>query len=64
MFRNRHLRKLRTIFVCAFLQIGVLAGVPMRPEEIRELMRQMSAPTIVHVLPTEDDRSEPPTADG
>jgi hypothetical protein len=62
VFRNKHLRKLRTIFVCAFLQVGVLAGVPMRPEQIRELMQQMNAPTITHVLPSEDESGEPPSA--
>jgi hypothetical protein len=65
VFRNKHLGKLRTIFVCAFLHVGVLAGVPMRPEQIRELMQQMNAPTITHVLPAEDESGEPPrpTAD-
>jgi len=52
------------MFVCAFLQVGVLAGVPMRPEQIRELMQQMNAPTITHVLPAEDESGDPPTAGG
>jgi hypothetical protein len=64
VFRNKHLRKLRTVFVCAFLQVGVLAGIPMRPEQIRELMRQMNAPKIAHMLPGEDENGEPPTAGG
>lgn len=71
MFRNKHLHKLRTVFVCAFFQVGVLAGIPMRPEQIRELMRQMNAPEIAHILPGEDESGEPPepvggsiTADG
>jgi protein-S-isoprenylcysteine O-methyltransferase Ste14 len=51
------------VFVCAFLQFGALAGMPMRPEEIQELMRQMNAPKLAHVLPSEeDDGGEPPAA--
>ncbi len=49
-------KKLRTIFLCAALELGVLAGVPMRPEEIRALMNQMNQPTVAHVLPSEDER--------
>ena len=43
------------LFACAFLQMGVLAGVPMRPEQIKELMHQMNQPTIAHVLPSEEE---------
>jgi hypothetical protein len=64
VFRNKHLRKIRTMFVCAFLEVGVLAGIPMRPEQIRELMRQMDAPKIAHMLPGEDESGEPPTVGG
>ena len=54
-------KRLRVVFVCAFLQFGTLVGVPMRPEEIRDLMQQMNAPKIAHVLPSEeDDGGDPP----
>ena len=54
-------KRLRTIFLCAALEVGVLAGVPMRPEEIRALMHQINQPKLAHVLPSEDDRgNEPP----
>ena len=53
-------KRLRTILLCAALEIGVLAGVPMRPEEIRALMHQMNQPTIAHVLPSEDERGNDP----
>jgi hypothetical protein len=55
--------RLRTIFMCAALELGVLSGVPMRPEEIRSLMKQINQPKLAHVLPT-DDRSgdDPPTS--
>jgi hypothetical protein len=54
-------KRLRTIFLCAALEVGLLAGVPMRPEEIRALMHQINQPKLAHVLPSEDDRgNEPP----
>jgi len=57
-------KRLRTIFLCAALEVGVLAGVPMRPEEIRALMDQINQPKLAHVLPSEDDRGDdPPVSD-
>ncbi|NOT25945.1 MAG: hypothetical protein HOP16_07550 [Acidobacteria bacterium] len=47
-------KTLRTLFACMVLQVGVLSGVPMRPEQIRELMFQMSSPKVAHVAPEED----------
>jgi hypothetical protein len=49
------LAKLRVVFLCITLEIGVFAGVPMRPDEIERLMQQMNRPTLAHVLPTESD---------
>jgi hypothetical protein len=48
------------VFVCAFLELGTLAGVPMRPQEIQELMQQMNAPKLAHVLPSEEDEGGDP----
>jgi hypothetical protein len=48
-------KRLRTLLACAALEMGVLMGVPMRPEQIRELMHQMNQPTIAHVLPSEEE---------
>lgn len=53
-------KRLRVVFVCAFLQFGTLAGVPMRPEEIQDLMRQMNAPKLAHVLPSEESDGDGP----
>jgi hypothetical protein len=47
------------IFVCAVLQLGALAGVPMRPDEIKELMRTMNQPKLAHVLPSEKENGRP-----
>jgi hypothetical protein len=46
--------RLRVLFVCLALEGGVLSGVPMRPDEIRELMNQMNQPKFAHVLPSEE----------
>jgi hypothetical protein len=56
-------KKLRTIFMCAALELGVLSGVPMRPEEIRSLMNQINKPQLAHVLPTDEQGGDdPPTS--
>jgi|SRR5688572_26105756 len=56
-------KRLRTIFLCAALELGVLSGVPMRPEEIRALMDQINRPTLAHVLPTDDQGGDDPPPD-
>ena len=50
--------QLRTILVCAMLEFAALVGVPMRPEEIQELMRQMNQPKLAHVLRDENDSGD------
>ena len=50
--------RLRVVFVCAALQLGVFSGVPMRPEQIQELMHQMNQPTLAHVLPTDEESGD------
>jgi len=52
--------RLRTILLCAALELGVLSGVPMRPEEIRALMHQLNQPKMAHVLPTDEQDGGPP----
>ena len=51
-------KRLRVLLACAALEMGVLMGVPMRPEEIRELMHQMNQPTLAHVLRREDEAGD------
>ena len=53
------MEKLRTIFVCLTLEVGVLFGVPMKPEEIQKLLREMNQPTMAQTLPQEEDTGEP-----
>jgi hypothetical protein len=51
-------KRFRTIFLCLVLEVGALTGVPMRPEEIRDLMQTMNQPKVAHVLKESDDDSE------
>ena len=54
-------KSLRTILTCMVLQVGVLSGVPMRPEQVRELMFQLSTPKMAHTSPDErHSRADPP----
>jgi len=52
--------RLRTLLVCALLQVGALQGAPMRAEQIQELMRQLNQPKLIHVLPRENDDGDGP----
>jgi len=55
--------RLRVLMVCAALQVGVVSGVPMLPDDIRELMNQMNQPKLARVLPAADDGGADPPAD-
>ena len=55
---RRH--RLRTILCCTLLEIAVLMGAPMRPEEVQALMRDMNAPKIVRTTPDRTDDGDPP----
>ena len=55
------IKRLRTVFVCLALELGVLSGVPMRPEQIRELLNQLNQPKLAHILPGEEDGGDPLT---
>jgi len=34
----------RQLFLCVVLEFGLMAGVPMRPDEIARLMRALTGP--------------------
>jgi hypothetical protein len=51
-------QRLRVLVACAALEVGVLMGVPMRPDEIQSLMQQMNQPVLAHVLPSEDESGD------
>ena len=50
--------RLRVLVVCVGLEMGVLSGVPMRPDEIQDLMHQMNQPKVARQLPIEDDTGD------
>jgi hypothetical protein len=52
--------RLRVVFICAALQLGVFSGVPMRPDEIQQLMHQMNQPKLAHVLTGDDEGGDDP----
>jgi hypothetical protein len=50
--------RLRTLLVCVVLEWSAMLGMPMRPEEIVELMQTMNAPKIVRTIPDERDHGD------
>jgi hypothetical protein len=40
------------------LEFAALTGVPMRPEEIKSLMRTMNQPQLAHVIRDDSDRGD------
>ena len=58
-------RRFRKMFLCFVLCVGSQMGLPMRPEEIEELMRTMNQPKIVRKFAEEEERGDdpPPTAE-
>ena len=51
--------RLRTLLVCVVLEWSALIGMPMRPEEIVDLMQTMNTPKVVHTIPDEDGTGDP-----
>jgi hypothetical protein len=53
--------RVRTVLCCVVLELGALTGVPMRPEEIRELMNTLAQPKLARTNPDRpDDGDQPP----
>lgn len=53
-------RKLRTLLCCGVLQFGALFGVPMRPEQVQELMRSLNEQKVARTQPEEAHKGGPP----
>jgi len=51
--------RIRSLALGMILLAGLSGGVPMRPEEIEELMSQTSRPKIVYVLRQQDGDGDP-----
>ena len=41
----------RQLFLCVVLEFGLMAGVPMRPDEIARLMRSLAGPRVEQTDP-------------
>jgi hypothetical protein len=52
--------KLRVLLACMTLEAAVIMGMPMRPEQIKELMQQMNQPKVAHVLRSEEEKGNDP----
>ena len=45
----------RLLVLCCVLEVGALAGVPMRPDDVEKLMQAIARPRIVQVRTDETD---------
>ncbi len=43
--------RVRKVVVCLVLGMGMVSGMPMRPDEIEELMHTMNQPKVVNTKP-------------
>ena len=55
------MKRLRDVFLCIVLAAASAAGIPMRPDEVEELMRAMNQPKVAHTLREEDREDDPLT---
>jgi hypothetical protein len=53
-------RRVRKTLLLLVLWVGSQMGLPMRPEEIEELMRTMNEPKIVRKFAEEEERGDDP----
>ena len=58
-------RRFRKMFLCFVLCMGSQMGLPMRAEEIEELMRTMNQPKLVRKFAEEEEQGDapPPSAE-
>lgn len=57
-------RRLRTLACCGILEVGALLGIPMRAEQIQELMRSLNEPKLAVTNPDESDTGDGPGSGG
>jgi hypothetical protein len=60
--RGRRTNRLAKIFLYVTLELGALAGVPMRPDQVEALLRTMNGQQQVQVV--RDEQGDPPSPDG
>ena len=54
--------RLRTLLCCVGLEVGALMGVPMRPEDIQNLIRSLNKPKVAHTNPDKSVEGDQPEA--
>ncbi|RPH72661.1 hypothetical protein EHM76_05795 [bacterium] len=50
--------RLRTLACCGILEMAAVIGVPMRPEQIQDLMRTLNEPKIARTNPDDSNRGD------
>ena len=53
-------KRLRVLLVCAALEFAAFSGMPMRADEIEDLMRQINRPKLAHALPADREEGDNP----
>ena len=53
----------RTLLCCAILEFGAVLGIPMRPEQIGELMHSLNQPKIAETNPARTNDGDPERPD-
>ena len=51
--------RLRILACCVILQVAATIGLPMRPEQVQDLMRVLNAPKIARTNPADDEKGDP-----
>ena len=54
-------QKLRGLILAGAIGLALLAGAPMRPDQIEDLLHQLSQPKVAHVLRDESDGRDDPS---
>ena len=49
---------LRTLAVCLPLSLGSILGVPMKPEDIKELMERLNQPKVTVSIPDDSENGD------
>ena len=52
--------KLRTLLLCLPLLAAAFGGLPMRPEEIEDLMHTMNQQKIAYIIPADERNGDDP----
>jgi hypothetical protein len=54
------MKRVRNVLFCIILAVASSAGIPMRHDEVEELMQAMNQPKVAHTLADENDAGDWP----